>query len=194
MARRRFQSGCLFKRGKRRKVWVARWREDVLLDGGERRTDCERSCRHGGATCPPRPRRRGGWRNYSGRSTRVRHGRGRYCVRDIRRNAVADAGLSDAQALDTTRVQERPPESSAALLAGLAAARHQPPGHPAVGRRQVPAATGLADGPQCLGAAVGHSRNGGRIRLPFHKSGAGREVPAEGSEGGARYHRRRRPS
>jgi integrase len=24
---RRFQSGCLFKRGKRRKVWVARWRE-----------------------------------------------------------------------------------------------------------------------------------------------------------------------
>ena len=34
MARRRFQSGCLFKRGKRRKVWVARWREDVLLESG----------------------------------------------------------------------------------------------------------------------------------------------------------------
>jgi hypothetical protein len=33
--RRRFQSGCLFKRGKRRKVWVARWREDVMLDNGE---------------------------------------------------------------------------------------------------------------------------------------------------------------
>ena len=32
--RRRFQSGCLFKRGKRRKVWVARWREDVMLDDG----------------------------------------------------------------------------------------------------------------------------------------------------------------
>ena len=34
MARRRFQSGCLFKRGKRRKVWVARWREDVLREDG----------------------------------------------------------------------------------------------------------------------------------------------------------------
>ena len=34
MARRRFQTGCLFKRGKRRKVWVARWREDVLLESG----------------------------------------------------------------------------------------------------------------------------------------------------------------
>ncbi|MEO7274374.1 MAG: tyrosine-type recombinase/integrase [Vicinamibacterales bacterium] len=34
MARRRYQTGCLFKRGKRRKVWVARWREDVLLESG----------------------------------------------------------------------------------------------------------------------------------------------------------------
>lgn len=34
MARRRFRSGCLFKRGKRRKVWVARWREDVWLESG----------------------------------------------------------------------------------------------------------------------------------------------------------------
>ncbi len=34
MARRRFQSGCLFKRGKRRRVWVARWREDVLREDG----------------------------------------------------------------------------------------------------------------------------------------------------------------
>jgi integrase len=33
MARRRYQAGCLFKRGKRRKVWVARWREDVLVEG-----------------------------------------------------------------------------------------------------------------------------------------------------------------
>ena len=30
VARRRYQSGCLFKRGKRRKVWIARWREDVI--------------------------------------------------------------------------------------------------------------------------------------------------------------------
>lgn len=35
MARRRYQTGSLFKRGKRRKVWVARWREDVLLEGGD---------------------------------------------------------------------------------------------------------------------------------------------------------------
>ena len=29
VARRRFQKGQLFKSGKRRKVWVGRWREDV---------------------------------------------------------------------------------------------------------------------------------------------------------------------
>ena len=34
MARRRFQKGQLFKSGKRRKMWIGRWREDVLLDGG----------------------------------------------------------------------------------------------------------------------------------------------------------------
>lgn len=35
MARRRYQTGCLYKRGKRRKVWVARWREDVLREDGK---------------------------------------------------------------------------------------------------------------------------------------------------------------
>jgi len=34
VARQRFQKGQLFKSGKRRKVWVGRWREDVLLEGG----------------------------------------------------------------------------------------------------------------------------------------------------------------
>jgi integrase len=38
MARRRFQKGTLFLRnGKRGKVWVARWLEDVIENGGERR-------------------------------------------------------------------------------------------------------------------------------------------------------------
>lgn len=31
--RRRFQLGCIFRRGKRRQVWVGRWREAVLRDG-----------------------------------------------------------------------------------------------------------------------------------------------------------------
>src|SRR5712691_3214871 len=34
VARHRYQSGCLFKRGKRRKVWIARWREDVIRPDG----------------------------------------------------------------------------------------------------------------------------------------------------------------
>jgi len=34
MARCRYQNGCLFVRGKRRKVWVARWREHVILADG----------------------------------------------------------------------------------------------------------------------------------------------------------------
>ena len=35
MARRRYQEGCLFMRGAAgQKVWVARWREDVLRSDG----------------------------------------------------------------------------------------------------------------------------------------------------------------
>ena len=34
MARCQYQNGCLFVRGKRRKMWVARWREDVILADG----------------------------------------------------------------------------------------------------------------------------------------------------------------
>jgi hypothetical protein len=34
VARRRFQKGQLFKSGKRRKVWVGRWREDVMREDG----------------------------------------------------------------------------------------------------------------------------------------------------------------
>lgn len=35
MARRRYQQGCLFVRGKKRKVWVLRFREDVMLPDGK---------------------------------------------------------------------------------------------------------------------------------------------------------------
>ena len=38
MARRRYQFGCLFVRGKRPKVWVARWRERVLGSNGSMST------------------------------------------------------------------------------------------------------------------------------------------------------------
>jgi integrase len=43
MARRRYQRGTLFLRGTKRKVWVARWREDVLLPDGstQRIRKCE---------------------------------------------------------------------------------------------------------------------------------------------------------
>src|SRR5256886_17093556 len=34
MARCQYQNGCLCIRGKRRKMWVARWREDVILADG----------------------------------------------------------------------------------------------------------------------------------------------------------------
>ena len=35
MARRRYQRGCLFIRGRKRKVWVLRFREDVMLPDGQ---------------------------------------------------------------------------------------------------------------------------------------------------------------
>jgi len=38
MARRRYQIGCLFVRGKRPKVWVGRWRERVLTSKGSMST------------------------------------------------------------------------------------------------------------------------------------------------------------
>src|SRR5256885_3643928 len=34
MARPRYQEGCLWSRGKRRKMWVVRWRENVLQPDG----------------------------------------------------------------------------------------------------------------------------------------------------------------
>ena len=35
MARRRYQRGSVFLRGKRELVWVGRWREDVVAPGGK---------------------------------------------------------------------------------------------------------------------------------------------------------------
>ena len=35
MARRRYQQGCLFVRGRKRRVWVLRYREDVMLPDGQ---------------------------------------------------------------------------------------------------------------------------------------------------------------
>ncbi|HEV2489124.1 MAG TPA: site-specific integrase [Candidatus Acidoferrales bacterium] len=35
VARRRYQQGCLFIRGKKRKLWVLRYREDTMLPSGE---------------------------------------------------------------------------------------------------------------------------------------------------------------
>src|SRR6202166_4243342 len=37
LARRRFQNGSFFFRGKKNPVWVGRWREDVIVDGRIRR-------------------------------------------------------------------------------------------------------------------------------------------------------------
>lgn len=34
MARPRYQDGSMFIRGKRNKVWVARWREDLIREDG----------------------------------------------------------------------------------------------------------------------------------------------------------------
>src|SRR5450631_1666816 len=36
MARKRYQRGQLFQKGKRQKGWVARWREDVIRTDGSR--------------------------------------------------------------------------------------------------------------------------------------------------------------
>lgn len=39
LARRRFQKGRVFLRGKKKQVWVGRWREDVIEDGRVRRIE-----------------------------------------------------------------------------------------------------------------------------------------------------------
>src|SRR5579859_5351071 len=38
--RRKYQHGSIFKRGKRKKVWVARWWEDVIGEQGMERVRC----------------------------------------------------------------------------------------------------------------------------------------------------------
>jgi integrase len=40
VARRRFQRGWIFKRGKKNPVWIGRYREDVIADGKRRRRQC----------------------------------------------------------------------------------------------------------------------------------------------------------
>ena len=122
MARRRFQSGCLFKRGKRRKVWVARWRETVLLEGGKGQT-VARAVMLG--TVGELPKKGDAQIAVRGTPPANQPGNGRpeafYGVRHVCRGAMENAGASDLQALDATRVQDRARRAPAAPVARMAA-------------------------------------------------------------------------
>ena len=167
MARRRFQKGQLFRSGKRRKVWVGRWREDVLLEGGTigqvRRWQVLGSV----ADFPTR--------------------REAQALLDERLRAV-NTGASPPQAAIAfgTFVEEHwktlvLPTFKASTQHGYKTVlkvhvlpawrdwrlrRDRAPRDPAMGRGQVPATHGMADRAQCVGTAFRHSRNGGRIRVP----------------------------
>ena len=93
---------------------------------------------------------------------------------------MVGARAADAEALDAARLQERPQQARAPLLAGLAAAGHRQARCAAVRRRQIPAAGRVADGPQRVDAALRHPRDSGRVRLPHHESCARGEIPAAG--------------
>src|SRR6266545_1075160 len=61
-----------------------------------------------------------------------------------------------------------------------------------VRQRRVRPSIQMADGPQFMDPAVGHPRNGGRVRLSHGQSGARGEVPAAEAARGTSYDRRRR--
>ena len=193
MARRRFQKDQLFKSGKRRKMWVGRWREDVLVKSGAigrmRRWQVLGSVAD---TSDAGARRRLCWMNGCGLRIKVRPARAAFVtfgafVEEQWKPLVLPTFKASTQHGYKTVLRN----ACAAALAGLAASRHRAARDSAVGRRQVPAGHRLAVGSQCVGAAVRHSRDGGRVRVSPDEPGAGREVPAEGAEGEARDDRRR---
>src|SRR5258708_6104305 len=159
--------------GKRRKVWVARWREDVLLEGGQLGPAASfGSPRNSGRAVDEAARvDEAGGTSPAGQPGH-RSARGIYALRGVHGVSVVGARAADVEALDTTRLQERALEARASLLARMAAQRHRQAGRSAVRRRQIPAAGRMADGPQFMDAAVGHPRNGGRVRLSHGQSGA----------------------
>src|SRR5687767_1563267 len=103
---------------------------------------------------------------------------------------MEDAGLSHVQGVNTARLSNRAECARAPGLAKLATPRYGAPRDSAMGRGQVSSRHGLANGPECLGTALQHSRSGGRIRISPNESRARREVRAEGSEEEARADRR----
>ena len=194
MARRRFQKGQLFKSGKRRKMWVGRWREDVLVKsgaigrdpavagagfrGGD--SDEERgasSARSADAFCESR---------YGSPS----------CLHDlrrVRRKAMEAAGAPDVQAstqhgYKTVLRNHVLPHGRTGGSVTSSGSRFSSGSPTSSGRT-----CGWQTVRNCMGAALGHSRDGGRIRVSPDESSAGCEVPAAGAQRETRDHRRRQP-
>ena len=187
MARRRFQKGQLFKSGKRRKMWVGRWREDVLLEGG---TIGQVRRWHVLGSVAEYPTRREARAMLDERLRAVNAGASRP------ESSIAFGTFVEEQwkalVLPTFKASTQHGYKTVVNVhVGQAAQGHRAPRDSAMGCGQVPSAGRVAGGAQRLGALVQHSRNGGGIRVSPIESGAGRDVPAEGAEGETRHHQRR---
>ena len=189
-----FRQDSFIKIGKRRKVWVMRWREDVLLDRRHRWPQCSGRCYSGPVA--DLPTRRDAQAKMEERLRPVNQGTGRPEA-SMTFGAFVEQqwkvlALPNFKRIHAARLQDRAQAPRAARVAEDAAARHRPARHSAMGRREVPARRRLADGSEFVGAALEHPRIGGRIRLSAGEPGAGREVPAKGAEEEAEADRRRR--
>jgi len=192
MARRRFQTGTLSKLGKRRKVWVMRWREDALLDNGTVGR-IQRAETIG--TVADLPTRREALAKMEERLREVNQGTGRpeasmtfgaFVESQWKVLAWPNFKPSTQHGYKTVLSLHVLPAWRKTPLRG-----HRPARHSAMGGREVPAPRGVANGSEFVGAALEHPRIGGRIRLSAGEPGAGREVPAKGAEAEAEADRRR---
>ena len=181
MARRRFQSGWLFKSGKRRKVWIGRWREDALLPDGTI-GEIRRSAVLG--LVAEIPTRREAQLLLDAKLLPVNQGTPRpeafVAFGAFVEQQWKTLVFPDVQGVNAARLSNRAERARAPGMARLATSRHRAPRDSAMGRGQVPSRHGLADGPECVGTALQHSRNGGRIRISPNEPARGVKFPQKG--------------
>src|SRR5258708_12586256 len=143
--------------GKRRKVWVARWREDVLRGGGQlgRAAACGSARNSGRAVDEAARVDEAGGTSPAGQPGH-RSARGIYALRGVHGVSVVGARAADVEALDTTRLQERALEARASLLARMAAQSHRQAASSAVRPRQIPPPGRIAARPPFTNPAPAH--------------------------------------
>jgi len=105
--RKRMQNGWLFKYGKRRKVWVGRWREDALVDGGKIERVHKSLVLGSVVDLPTRLEAQTAGRDSASGQSRHEQAGIVGDVRDVRRRAMESAGAPYLQGVNAAWLQDR---------------------------------------------------------------------------------------